>query len=58
MNNIVNEIVEHSKKNNPRSISIIVFVTLLIINVCLEMMAYNASNIDNPFGNLGSCRFR
>ena len=39
MNNIVNEIVEHSKKNNPRSISIIVFVTLLIINVCLEMMA-------------------
>ena len=51
MNNIVNEIVEHSKKNNPRSISIIVFVTLLIINVCLEMMAYNASNIDKGLLN-------
>lgn len=51
MDNIVNEIVKHGKKNNPRSISIIVFVTLLIINVCLEMIAYNYSNIDKGLLN-------
>lgn len=51
MDNIVNEIVKHSKKNNPRSISIIVFVALLIINVCLEMIAYNYSNIDKGLLN-------
>lgn len=51
MDNILNKIVKHSKKNNPRFISIIVFVTLLIINVCLEMIAYNYSNIDKGLLN-------
>lgn len=51
MDNIVNESIKHNKKNNPRNISIIVFVTLLVINVCLEMISYNYSNIDKGLLN-------